>query len=70
MIIVLLGGLVFWRTTTGGATLPDTDSAFNVPTHVDQPAPEFTATNVDGQPYTMKPGDGRPKVLVFYMGFG
>ncbi len=52
-----------------GATLRDSDTAFSIATHVGQPAPEFTATDVDGQPYTFTPGDGRPKVIVFYMGF-
>jgi cytochrome oxidase Cu insertion factor (SCO1/SenC/PrrC family) len=71
--IVILGGLaVLFQRPTGDAIarLRDSDSAFSVPTHVGQPAPKFTAINVDGQPYTVTPGDGRPKVLVFYMGLG
>jgi hypothetical protein len=52
-----------------GTTLRDSDTAFSIATHMGQPAPEFTATGVDGQPYTFTPGDGRPKVIAFYMGF-
>ena len=50
-------------------TLRDSDTTFSIPTHVGQPAPEFTAIDMDGQPYTVTPGDGRPKAMVFYMGF-
>lgn len=68
---VIIGGL--WeprRSASGGdGTLRDSDTAFSVSTHVGQPAPKFTAINVDGQPYTMTPGDGQPKAIVFYMGF-
>lgn len=74
---VIVTGIVVWQRSQPaqsaasgtGITLPDSDTAFTVPTHVGQPAPEFTATGVDGQPYTVTPGDGRPKVIVFYMGF-
>jgi hypothetical protein len=52
-----------------GPTLRDSDTAFSIPPHVGQPAPEFTAIGVDGQPHTVTPGDGRPKAIVFYMGF-
>jgi hypothetical protein len=52
-----------------GEQLRDTDTAFSIAAHVGQPAPEFTALGVDGQPYMVKPGDGRPKAIVFYMGF-
>jgi len=44
-------------------------TTFDVPGHVGERAPAFTAVGVDGEPYTMTPGDGRPKVLIFYMGF-
>ena len=73
VVIVMLGGLAAWWQRPAGdaiAALKDSDTAFSVPTHVGQPAPAFTAINVDGQPYTVKPGDGRPKVIVFYMGVG
>lgn len=50
--------------------LSDSQTSFSVPDQVGQPAPEFTATNADGQPFTFKPGDSRPKAIVFYMGFG
>jgi hypothetical protein len=74
---VIVTGIVVWQrsqpaqpaTSGTGITLPDSDTAFTVPTQVGQPAPEFTAIGVDGQPYTVTPGDGRPKVIVFYMGF-
>lgn len=52
-----------------GTTLRDTETAFSIPTHVGEPAPEFTAIGADGQPYTFTPGNGRPKAIVFYMGF-
>jgi len=49
--------------------LPNSDTAFTVPDHVGEPAPAFSAIGVDGNPHTVTPGDGRPKVLVFYMGY-
>lgn len=72
--VIVTGLIIFWQRSqpspsAAGITLPDSDTAFTVPTQMGQPAPEFTATGVDGQPYTVTPGDGRPKVLVFYMGF-
>jgi cytochrome oxidase Cu insertion factor (SCO1/SenC/PrrC family) len=68
---LIIGGLVVAQqfASGGGTTLRDTDTAFSIPTHVGQPAPTFTAINVDGQLYTVTPGDGRPKAIVFYMGF-
>ena len=68
---MILGGLLVSRRSPPGAnpTLRDSETAFSIPTHVGQPAPEFTAIGVDGQPYTVTPGDGRPKAIVFYMGF-
>ena len=47
---------------------PNSDTAFTVSDHVGEPAPAFSAIGVDGNPYTVTPGDGRPKALVFYMG--
>lgn len=68
---VIAGGL--WAsqqfTPRTGSTLRDSDTAFSIATHVGQPAPEFTATGADGQPYTFTPGAGRPTAIVFYMGF-
>lgn len=64
---VLLGSQPF--RSGADVKLQNSDSAFSVPTHVGQPAPAFTATGVDGKPYTVTPGDGRPKALVFYMGY-
>lgn len=76
VVALVLGGMIAagWvisrrSASDTGSALRDTDTAFSVPTHVGQPAPEFTAIGVDGRPYTMTPGDGRPKALVFYMGF-
>jgi cytochrome oxidase Cu insertion factor (SCO1/SenC/PrrC family) len=68
---VILGGLLVSQQFSpgSGSALRDSDTAFSIATHVGQPALEFTAIGVDGQPYTFKPGDGRPKVIVFYMGF-
>ena len=69
--VIAIGGwaIAQQRTPRTGATLRDTDTAFSLSTHVGQPAPEFTAIGADGQPYTVTPGDGRPKAIVFYMGF-
>ena len=68
---MIAGGWVISRRSASdtGTALRDTDTAFSVPDNVGQPAPEFTATGVDGQPYTVTPGDGHPKAIVFYMGF-
>lgn len=75
IMVLLLGGLAVFRslqhsTSAAIAALKDSASALSVPTHVGQPAPKFTAIGANGQPYTVTPGDGRPKVIVFYMGFG
>ena len=69
---VVIGGLVIFRPSTSGSgtALRDSDTAFSISTHIGQPAPRFTAIGVDGQPYTVTPGDGHPKVIVFYMGYG
>lgn len=71
--VLLIGALVSGAglALTGAfRTAPqETDTAFSIPTLVGKPAPEFTATGADGKPYTLKPGDGRTKVVVFYMGF-
>lgn len=67
---VIVGGLALWRPFSNTRTgLRDSDTAFSLPARVGQPAPKFTAINVDGQPYTITPSDGRPKAIVFYMGF-
>ncbi len=58
------------RPSSSDKGLRDIDTAFSVPTHVGQPAPAITAVGVGGQPYTLTPGDGRPKAIMFYMGFG
>lgn len=67
-IAVVAGLLILPGALSGGAPR-ETEDAFSVPTLVGQPAPEFIATDADGQPFTFKPGDGRAKALVFYMGF-
>lgn len=71
-VLLLLGGWALVRRLAKGpdTTLRDSDTAFSIPTHVGQPAPTFTAIGVDGQPYTVTPGGGRPTAIVFYMGFG
>jgi hypothetical protein len=68
---VVLGGLLVSQqfSPRSGSALRNSDTAFSLSTHVGQPAPEFTALGVDGQPYTFTPADGRPKAIVFYMGF-
>jgi len=69
--VVLAGFLVGRRGGPSGPTaLPENETAFSVSTHLGEAAPPFTATGVDGKPYSVTPGDGRPKALIFYMGFG
>ena len=66
-VLVVGGGLAL---TGAFRTAPqETDTTFSVPTFVGKAAPEFTATGADGKPYTVKPGDGRSKAIVFYMGY-
>jgi hypothetical protein len=68
-VLILAGAWIAIRSGANGG-LRDSSTALSVPDHVGQPAPAFTAVNVDGQPYQVKPGDGRAKAIVFYMGFG
>lgn len=70
--VIILGGLFVARGFFSGmqAALRDSDTAFSVPAHVGQPAPAFTAIGIDGQPFSVTPGDGRAKALIFYMGYG
>lgn len=68
LAVVGVGLAIAYR--TNGATLRASDTAFTVSTHAGQHAPAFTAISGNGQPYTMTPGDGRPKAIVFYMGYG
>ncbi len=68
----LLTGVLLaqWPRGSDGETgLPNSDTAFTLPDHVGEPAPAFSAIGVDGKPYTVTPGDGLPKALVFYMGY-
>lgn len=69
---VVLGGVLAGRrgAPAGPRALPENDTAFSVSAYVGEAAPPFTAMGVDGKPYSVTPGDGRPKALVFYMGFG
>ena len=69
--VLVVGGWAIAQqfTPRAGISLRDSDTAFSLSTHVGQPAPEFTAIGVDGQTYTVMPGDGHPKAIVFYMGF-
>ncbi len=71
-VAVIAGVVLIATNLSGGASgvaLRDTENAFSVPTLVGQAAPAFTATGADGVAITVKPGDGRAKVLVFYMGY-
>ena len=70
--LIAIGGWAIAQqfTPRSGSALRDSDTAFSIATHLGQPAPEFTAIGADGQPYTFTPGDGRPKAIVFYMGYG
>ena len=70
--VLILGGVWIAIRLGSGATggLHNSDTAFSLPDHVGQPAPAFSAIAADGQPYTVTPGDGRAKAIVFYMGFG
>ena len=70
--LIFLAGLAVARRdpVSSGNGLEETDTTFSVSTHVGQLAPAFTAIGVDGQPYTLTLGDGRPKAIVFYMGYG
>jgi len=49
--------------------LPNSDSALNVGTLIGQPAPSFTLSDANGQPYDFKPGAGHKYVLAFNMGY-
>jgi len=70
-VLIVGGVLLASRLNLGSGTgLGNSGTAFSVPDHVGQPAPGFTAVNVDGQPFTLKPGGGRAKAIVFYMGYG
>ena len=71
---LVIGGLVASQVSTrgsdSGAASRESETTFRVRTHEGQPAPAFTASGVDGRPYTVTIGDGRPKALIFYMGSG
>ena len=70
---LVIGGLAVSQIATRGSgsetTSRESETTFDVPVHVGQSAPAFTAIGVDGQPYSVKPGDGRAKAIIFYMGF-
>lgn len=51
------------------ASLPNTDTSFNVGTRVGQLAPSFTLPDAQGKPYAFQPGNGRKSVLAFNMGY-
>ncbi len=71
VVTVAVVGYAVAQQFSGDSTgLRNSQNAFSVFDRVGQPAPGFTAINVDGQPYTFKPGQGRPQVIVFYMGYG
>ncbi len=69
-IVALIGVGLAIASRSNGATLRDSDTAFTVSTHAGQRAQAFTAISGNGQPYTMTPGDGRAKAIIFYMGYG
>ena len=69
-IVALIGAGVALASRSTGAALRDSDTAFTVSTHAGQPAPAFTALDAQGQSYSVTPGDGRPKAILFYMGYG
>lgn len=68
--VAVIGYAILQQFSGDSAGLGNSQNAFTVSDHIGQPAPEFTAANVDGQPYTFKPGQGRPQAIVFYMGSG
>ncbi len=49
--------------------LPNTANTFDHNSLVGQPAPAFTLTAANGQPYTFTPNDSRKHVIVFYMAY-
>ena len=51
------------------ASLPSSDTAFNVGSRIGKPAPAFTVTDAQSNPYAFQPGDGRKYVLAFNMGY-
>ncbi len=69
-VVAVVGYAIIQQFAGDSDGLSNSQTSFSVTDRVGQPAPEFTATNVDGLSYTFKPGDGRPKTLVFYMGYG
>lgn len=69
-IVALIGVGLAIATRPTGTALRDSDTAFTISTHAGQHAQAFTAISGNGQQYTVTPGDGRPKAIVFYMGYG
>lgn len=51
------------------ANLANSQNAFNVSTRVGKPAPAFTLTDAQGNPFTFQPGDGKKYVFAFNMGY-
>lgn len=68
--VAVVGYAIVQKFSVDSTGLSNSQNAFTVSDRIGQPAPGFTATNVDGQPYTFKPGQGRPQAIVFYMGYG
>jgi len=78
MLLLIIGGAIVWRATRGGGPPPSAsglpgpagggDIAQDVNTMIGQAAPSFTLSTAEGQSYEIRPGRGRPMVLVFHMG--
>ena len=77
-VVLIVAGALTWAAhrrspeASGAGGLPGPlggpDVAQDVNTLVDKPGPAFTLADSEGQPYPVRPGRGRPTVLVFHMG--
>jgi len=78
MLLLIIGVAVAWFVSRGGGPSPSAsklpgsaggrDVAQDVNTLVGQGAPSFVLSTAEGQTYEIRPGQGRPTVLVFHMG--
>jgi len=78
MLVVISGVAAAWLASRGGepassvSELPGPaggrDVAQDVHTLVGKRAPSFTLSAADGQTHEIRPGQGRPTVLIFHMG--
>ena len=53
----------------GSKSSPTNNTVPSNVTAVSRPAPGFSLKDPYGQTYTLKPGDGKAHLLVFYMGY-